>query len=290
MGLVGAGFVAGTAALGFLLAAEVVAATAAVSEAALIYCARHRNMMISLAMIVLEAGLAAGLILLIRDVRGHRAHAEGQGRARAELRPPRVPPGRTRTAPAHERGEGDEQRAQHEVERRVEMRLLRERDRPAEEHEGAREHEQRQRRPGRVAAGRAPAVGSGEEHRLLGEHHRAEGSGEAERDDDPEDLQHGRIVGARLREGRLGPGPGQAKTVASGTPMISRRRVSPPSANSRRSSLAHAERRGRRPAGHRRAARATRRPTAAARAASRGRCSAMRRVARATVSRRNQTP
>ena len=67
MGLVGAGFVAGTAALGFLLAAEVVAATAAVSEAALIYCARHRNMMISLAMIVLEAGLAAGLILLMRS-------------------------------------------------------------------------------------------------------------------------------------------------------------------------------------------------------------------------------
>ena len=67
MGLVGAGFVAGTAALGFLLAAEVVAATAAVSEAALIYCARHRNMVISLGMIVLEAGLAAGLILLMRS-------------------------------------------------------------------------------------------------------------------------------------------------------------------------------------------------------------------------------
>ena len=67
MGLVGAGFVAGTAAPGFLLAAEVVAATAAVSEAALIYCARHRNMMISLVMIVLEAGLAAGLILLMRS-------------------------------------------------------------------------------------------------------------------------------------------------------------------------------------------------------------------------------
>jgi O-antigen/teichoic acid export membrane protein len=66
MGLVGAGFVAGTAALGFLLAAEVVAATAAVSEAALIYCARHRNMLISLAMIGLEAALAAGLILLMR--------------------------------------------------------------------------------------------------------------------------------------------------------------------------------------------------------------------------------
>ena len=67
MGLVGAGFVAGTAALAFLLAAEVVAATAAVSEAALIYCARHRNMMISGVMIVLEAGLAAGLILLMRS-------------------------------------------------------------------------------------------------------------------------------------------------------------------------------------------------------------------------------
>lgn len=66
MGLVGAGFVAGTAALGFLLAAEVVAATAAVSEAALIYCARHRNMMISLCMIVFEAALAATLILLMR--------------------------------------------------------------------------------------------------------------------------------------------------------------------------------------------------------------------------------
>ncbi|HEU0310067.1 MAG TPA: lipopolysaccharide biosynthesis protein [Sphingomicrobium sp.] len=66
MGLVGAGFVAGTAALGFLLAAEVVAATAAVSEAALIYCSRHRNMMISLAMILVEAGLAVGLILVMR--------------------------------------------------------------------------------------------------------------------------------------------------------------------------------------------------------------------------------
>ena len=66
MGLVGAGFVAGTAALGFLLAAEVVAATAAVSEAALIYTARHRNMVISLVMIALEAGLAAGLILGMR--------------------------------------------------------------------------------------------------------------------------------------------------------------------------------------------------------------------------------
>ena len=68
MGLVGVGFIAGTAALGFLLAAEVVAATAAVSEAALIYTARHRNMMISLVMIALEAGLAVALILGMRKL------------------------------------------------------------------------------------------------------------------------------------------------------------------------------------------------------------------------------
>ena len=66
MGLVGPAFVAGTAALAFLLAAEVVAAMAAVSEAALIYVARHRNMWISLAMIALEAGLAVVLILAMR--------------------------------------------------------------------------------------------------------------------------------------------------------------------------------------------------------------------------------
>ena len=67
MGLVGPTFVAGTAALAFLLGAEVVAAMAAVSEAALIYVARHRNMMISIAMLVLEAGLAVALILGMRS-------------------------------------------------------------------------------------------------------------------------------------------------------------------------------------------------------------------------------
>ena len=66
LGLVGAVFVAGTAALAFLLAAEVVAATAAVSEAALIYNARHRNMVISLVMIGLEVVLAVVLILAMR--------------------------------------------------------------------------------------------------------------------------------------------------------------------------------------------------------------------------------
>lgn len=67
MGLVGSGFTGGTATLAFLLAAEVIAAAAVVSEAALIYVARKRNMAISLAMLALEAGLAAILILVMRD-------------------------------------------------------------------------------------------------------------------------------------------------------------------------------------------------------------------------------
>jgi O-antigen/teichoic acid export membrane protein len=66
MGLVGSAFTGGTAMLGFLLAAEVIAAIAVVSEAALIYVARTQNMIISLIMLALEAGLAAGLILLMQ--------------------------------------------------------------------------------------------------------------------------------------------------------------------------------------------------------------------------------
>jgi O-antigen/teichoic acid export membrane protein len=66
MGLVGSGFTGGTAMLGFLLAAEVIAAMAVVSESALIYVARTQNMMISLVMLALEAGLATGLILAMR--------------------------------------------------------------------------------------------------------------------------------------------------------------------------------------------------------------------------------
>lgn len=68
MGLVGATFVGGTAALAFLLAAEVVAATAAVSEAALVYVARHRNLMISTLMIVVQGGLSIALILILRGL------------------------------------------------------------------------------------------------------------------------------------------------------------------------------------------------------------------------------
>jgi O-antigen/teichoic acid export membrane protein len=58
-------FVSGTAALSFLLAAEVVAATAVVSEAALVYVARHRNLLISLLMIGVQAALTVVLILAV---------------------------------------------------------------------------------------------------------------------------------------------------------------------------------------------------------------------------------
>jgi hypothetical protein len=67
MALVGSGFTGGTAMLAFLLAAEVIAAAAVVSEAALIYVARKRNMLISIVMLMLEAGLAAALILIMKD-------------------------------------------------------------------------------------------------------------------------------------------------------------------------------------------------------------------------------
>ena len=69
MGLVGPHFVGGTGALAFLLAAEVIAATAAVSESALIYIARHRNLMISTLMIAIEIALALALIFAMRALK-----------------------------------------------------------------------------------------------------------------------------------------------------------------------------------------------------------------------------
>ncbi|MFV0644930.1 MAG: lipopolysaccharide biosynthesis protein, partial [Sphingomonadaceae bacterium] len=65
MGLVGPNFVGGTGALGFLLAAEVVAATAVVSEAALIYMARIRNLWISLGTILFQGVLTIAVIQLL---------------------------------------------------------------------------------------------------------------------------------------------------------------------------------------------------------------------------------
>ena len=66
MGLVGSAFTGGTAMLAFLLAAEVIAAAAFVCEAALIYIVRTKNMVISLIMLAMEAGLAAALILIMK--------------------------------------------------------------------------------------------------------------------------------------------------------------------------------------------------------------------------------
>lgn len=67
MGLVGPEFVVGALALGCLLLAEVMAATAVVSEGALVYMARHRNLMISMGMIGLQAALSFILIMLTRN-------------------------------------------------------------------------------------------------------------------------------------------------------------------------------------------------------------------------------
>ena len=65
MGLLGKDFIGGTGALGFLLAAEVVAATAVVSEAALVYLARVPNLLISLFTISLQGALTFAGIELV---------------------------------------------------------------------------------------------------------------------------------------------------------------------------------------------------------------------------------
>jgi O-antigen/teichoic acid export membrane protein len=62
MGLWGPDYVAGTAALAFLLAAEVAASMAVVSESVLVYIARKRNLAISVGIIALQAGLTIALI------------------------------------------------------------------------------------------------------------------------------------------------------------------------------------------------------------------------------------
>lgn len=68
MGLVGPQFVGGTGALAFLLLAEVVAATAVVAEAALVYVARIRNLIISIVTIALQAAITVGLILGAKEL------------------------------------------------------------------------------------------------------------------------------------------------------------------------------------------------------------------------------
>lgn len=66
MGIVGPQFVSGAGALSFLLVAEVLAATGAVSEAALVYVARHRNLMLSIGLLTFQVVLSFALVLLMR--------------------------------------------------------------------------------------------------------------------------------------------------------------------------------------------------------------------------------
>jgi O-antigen/teichoic acid export membrane protein len=68
MGVVGPQFVAGTAALAFLLTAEVAASTGAVCESALVYIARMRNLAISLFMLGFQVALSFGLIFAMRAI------------------------------------------------------------------------------------------------------------------------------------------------------------------------------------------------------------------------------
>lgn len=70
MGLIGPGrdFVGGNGALAFLLLAEVAAAVAVVSEAALVYVARLRNLVISLGTIALQIILTFALIMTMRKL------------------------------------------------------------------------------------------------------------------------------------------------------------------------------------------------------------------------------
>ena len=87
MGLFGdeGAFVSGTAALCFLLAAEVVAATAVVSESALVYVARHRNLLISLLMIAVQAALTVAIILGVEMLPLPQERVEGWQAAGAAL-------------------------------------------------------------------------------------------------------------------------------------------------------------------------------------------------------------
>lgn len=66
MGVWGPDYVAGTAALAFLLAAEVAASMAVVSESVLVYIAKKRNLAISVGVLALQAGLTIALILTAR--------------------------------------------------------------------------------------------------------------------------------------------------------------------------------------------------------------------------------
>lgn len=67
LGLLGPDFVSGTGALSILLVAEVVAALAVVSEAALVYIARKRNLIISIVTILFQAALTVAFMVAISE-------------------------------------------------------------------------------------------------------------------------------------------------------------------------------------------------------------------------------
>lgn len=66
MAAIGPQFTSGAAAMVFLLFAEVFASTGAVCESALVYLARHRNLLISAAMLAVQIALSFALVLGIR--------------------------------------------------------------------------------------------------------------------------------------------------------------------------------------------------------------------------------
>jgi O-antigen/teichoic acid export membrane protein len=66
MGLIGPEFVVGAGAMCILLVAEVLASTGAVCETGLIYIARHRNLMISLAVLSLQIALSFIFVFVAR--------------------------------------------------------------------------------------------------------------------------------------------------------------------------------------------------------------------------------
>ncbi len=66
MGVVGPQFVAGTAALGFLLFAEVFASPGSVAESALVYTARLRNLAISIGILAFQVALSFALVFAMR--------------------------------------------------------------------------------------------------------------------------------------------------------------------------------------------------------------------------------
>jgi hypothetical protein len=93
----------------------------------------------------------------------------------------------------------DQDQAENEVERRVEVRLGRERDRASEQHGGDDDHERGEDHAGGVAHPCSTTLGTGEEHGLLRQHDGADRSAQPERDDDRERRQHEGTIGLGLQ-------------------------------------------------------------------------------------------